>query len=79
MSECQAELLESSDPDRSRWWCPKCGPNIGGPCSETKGRKMKPVHSAIIDLLRHRSGRVEDFEADMRRGPGKAAPLRGRK
>lgn len=32
MSDCQAELLTSSDPDRSRWWCPKCGPNISGRC-----------------------------------------------
>lgn len=26
---------------------------------------MKPVHSAIVDLLRARSGRVDDFEADL--------------
>lgn len=26
---------------------------------------MRPVHGVIADLLRHRSGRVEDFEADL--------------
>jgi hypothetical protein len=40
--ECWAEQLDSSDPDRIRWVCPRCGPNISGPCNGPPSKEGGP-------------------------------------
>lgn len=55
---CRAELLMSSDPDISRWWCPECGPNISGPCDRAGARMRASEPERLRGLLAESLGEL---------------------